>query len=192
VKAQEDWRLSPRKSAQTLMPDITYGLSGIQFTTEQMMINCLYYEQTGICPADLWHAFCIIEAKMKGTIEAVYQSFRGGAALINAARQLKYLSGADISAEGVTSLAVNPTVIALQVHWTEVINGETLFYIHHIYTEAPEFRGQGVQLRHNILDWGTLDRKEQVIKMLTEISTALANHTVRQQKCGNTKRFMSG
>ncbi len=172
-------------------PDITYGLSSKEFSNEMMTINRLYYEQAGICPS-LWHPFCIVEANMKGRIEdAIYQCVRGGAALVNAARQLKFLSGdlklttsgADLLTP-VFSLAAVPTSIALQVHWAEVDSkGQTWFHMHHVYTYALRNRGEGKKLRHdlnNILDWGTLSRKDDIITMLTKISDAHIAGTIRQ------------
>ena len=170
-------------------PDITYGISSDPFSADQMNVNRLYYSQAGICPSDLWHPFCIVEAKMKGTIqEAEHQCVRGGAALVNAARQLKYLSGIDNLADGpdmdtaIFSLAVITTSVVLHVHWAEVVDGKTLFHMHHVYTYALANKGVGSQLRHdlnNILDWGTLTRKIQIIEMLDNIAIRVKSHTIR-------------
>lgn len=172
-------------------PDIVYGLKAEEFTDALMTINRLYYEQAGVCPS-LWHPFCLVEAKMKGTIEeAVNQCVRGGAALVNAARQLQFLSGdLKLTTRGldlltpVFSLAAVPTSIRLQVHWAEVdTKGQTWFHMHHVYTYALENRGEGTRLRHdlnNILDWGTLSRKNGIVKMLTKISNAYSAGTIRQ------------
>ena len=170
-------------------PDITYGISSNLFSANQMTVNRLYCSQAGICPGELWHPFCIVEAKMKGTIqEAEYQCVRGGAALVNAARQLKYHSGTDILTDGpdmdtaMFSLAVITTSVVLHVHWAEVVDGKTLFHMHHVYTYALANQGVGSQLRHdldNILDWGTLTRKIQITEMLDSISIRVKSNIIR-------------
>ena len=172
-------------------PDITFGLQEKEFSKELMTINRLFYAQAGICPAEVWHPFLIVEAKMKGVIEeAEYQCVRGGAALVNAARQLRYLAGADLRKPGadldtpVFSLAVIPSQIVLHVHWAEVDTaGETWFHMHHVDTYAVRKANEGIRLRHdldNILDWGTQIRKMEVITTLTEINTAVRKGTVKQ------------
>ena len=172
-------------------PDIVWGLSPRVFDKGLMEINKLYYAQAGICPADTWHPFCILEAKMKGSIEdAIYQCARGGAALVSAARLLYYVAGLlDLTTPGpdlitpVFSLAVVPTVISLLVHWAEVDDqGITWFHTSHVYTYGLENPGVGTQLRHdlnNILDWGTLNRKAEVTKMLTAIADGRENNCLR-------------
>lgn len=161
------------RASKNSMQDIVWGLNPKEFDKQLMEINKLYYPQAGICPADLWHPFCILEAKMKGTIEdAIYQCAREGAALVNAARQLFYIAdlldlttpGADLITPDF-SLAVRPTVISLLVHWAEVDSqGIACFHTSHAYTYALENPSVGAQLRHdldNIMDWGTLTRKPE-------------------------------
>ena len=171
-------------------PDITFGLQDKEFSRDLMIINRLYFAQAGICPADIWHPFLIVEAKMKGVIEeAEYQCVRGGAALVNAARLLRYLAGADLRKPGpdldtpVFSLAVIPSQIVLHVHWAEVNGaGETWFHMHHVSTYSVKVPKEGIRLRHdldNILDWGTQSRKMEVVATLTEINTAVQNGTVK-------------
>ena len=170
-------------------PDITYGISSRLFSKEQHKTNRTYYQQTGICPG-LWHPFFLVEAKLKGTIEdAEYQCVRGGAALVNAGQQLRYCSGVDADPDvpdihtAVFSLAVTPIVALLHIHWAEKISdGETLFHMNHVQTYGLKNKGVGRQLRHdidNILDWGTLTRKNQVDEMLNDIATREKNNTVR-------------
>ena len=170
-------------------PDLTFGISSRLFSEEQLKTNRAYYQQTAICPGDLWHPFCLVEAKMKGTVEeAEYQCVRGGAALVNTGQQLQYLSGVDAPPAApdkqttTFSLAVTPSIVVLHVHWAEIVNGETLFHMHHVHSYALKNKGVGPQLRHdldNILDWGTLTRKRQVDKILDNIATRVKNDTIR-------------
>ena len=173
-------------------PDIVWALSPRVFDEEQMKINKMYYAQTGICPADIWHPFCILEAKMKGTIEdAIYQCARGGASLVSATRLLNHaaglrdliIPGADLTTP-VFSLAVVPTVVSMLVHWAEVDkNGKTWYHTSHVFTYALENPGAGIMLRHdldNILDWGTLTRKAMVIKLLAAIADAHRTNRLRE------------
>ena len=173
-------------------PDIVWALSPRVFDERLMKINKLYYAQAGICPAGIWHPFCILEAKMKGTLgDAIDQCARGGAALVHAARLLHHVAGLlDLNAPGadmttpVFSLAVNPTVFALLVHWAEVDDGGvTWYHTSHVHTYGLENAGVGALLRHdfnNILDWGTLNRKAEVTRMLTAIADGREKGTVRQ------------
>ena len=172
-------------------PDITFGLQEKEFSTDLMTVNRLFWAQAGICPAEVWHPFLIVEAKMKGTIEeAEYQCVRGGAALVNAARLLRYLAGGDLRKPGpdldtpVFSLAVIPSQIVLHVHWAEVDTaGETWFHMHHVNTYSVKLPKEGIRLRHdlnNILDWGTQIRKMEVNAILTQINTAVQNGTVKE------------
>ena len=172
-------------------PDITFGLQEKEFSKDLMTINRLFFAQAGICPAELWHPFLVVEAKMKGVIEeAEYQCVRGGAALVNAARLLRYLAGADLRKPGpdldtpVFSLAVIPSQIVLHVHWAEVDTaGETWFHMHHVNTYSVKLPKEGIRLHHdldNILDWGTQIRKKEVIATLTEINTAVQRGTVKE------------
>ena len=170
-------------------PNITFGFSSRLFSKEQLKTNRAYYKQTAICPGDLWHPFCLVEAKMRGTVEeAEYQCVRGGAALVNAGQQLQYLSGVDAPSAApdtqtaTFSLAVNPSIVVLHVHWAEIVNGETRFHMHHVHSYALKNKGVGLQLRHdldNILDWGVLTRKRQVDEMLDKITTRVRNNTIR-------------
>ena len=174
-------------------PTIDWALCPTVFDDDErlMEMNRLYYAQAGICPTDLWQPFCLLEAKMKGSLEdAIHECACGGAALVSAARQLHYVAGQDLTTPGadlttpVFSLAVIPTVISLLVHWAEVDDkGITTYHTSHVCTYALENPGVLIQLRHdldNILDWGTLNRKAEVIRLMTAIADGHENKRLRE------------
>ena len=106
-------------------------------------------------------------------------------------RRLRYVAGLlDLTVPGpdmttpVFSLAVTPNVISLLVHWAEVDEGgQTWYHTSHVFTYALENPGVGKDLRHdldNLLDWGTLNRKAEVVKTLNVIADGYAKGSLRQ------------
>ena len=141
-----------------------------------------------LCHAELWHAFFMVEARMKGTIEeAANYCVRGGATLVHAVLVLSYLPGADITVEGAEtetamfSFAVTLWMVALHVYWAEVRKGQTLCHIYHLYSCAMKNKDSGSKLRHgldSILDWGILTRQAKIFESLHTIATAQMNRSL--------------
>ena len=160
-------------------PDIAYGLDDDAFTDAELQVNSLYNRFAGISPG-IWYPGAIVEAKTAGIIEMVEcQCARGGAALVNAMRELLCRSGVDVSAPGadtksaVFSVALIPTCANIHVHWAEKRkDGSTRFHMHLVESYALRNNSQNLLLRrrvNNILDWITLTRKTWIHEMLANI-----------------------
>ena len=57
-------------------PDIVWALNPEVFDEERMKINKMYYAQTGICPADIWHPFSILEARIEAHTRGCHMPIR--------------------------------------------------------------------------------------------------------------------
>jgi hypothetical protein len=159
-------------------PDITYGLAPEAFTEEELVANETYAPITGISPRIL-HPFLIFEWKSeRGTMEeARYQARRGGAALVNARRQLNALANCSDSNgpdwnSFVFSCVLDPNVAYIHVHWCERKNDQLSWYMSKVSGHLVDEEYDIKILRRNIdniLDWGVLNRVQEIKGVLQKI-----------------------
>ena len=166
-------------------PDVAYGLDNDAFTDTEIAINRLNLPIADISPG-IWYPGLIVEGKTAGIIQLVEcQCARGGAALVNATRELIHKSGASVYSPGadlqsqVFSIALVPDYAKLFVHWAEVTKDQTTkFHMHRLRSYALEEDDQLARLRHdinNVLDWITLKRKTWLQEILAVIRTGIEN-----------------
>ena len=164
-------------------PDMTFGLLRSAFTEDQQHVNRRYSNYTELSQG-LYHAFFVVEGKGSGgTMEqAKNQACRGAAAVVNAMKHLIAVSNGGAVANGVDprlmafSLAMVPTVVYINVHWAEVSAKGTFFYMQTLERYFLENENDQKRIRHdvdNILDWGTLTRKNMVCDILDTIKERL-------------------
>lgn len=167
------WRI------ETPRPDIAYGLKKEAFTHDEQFIN-------SSCAASqisqhLYHTFFLVEAKsVKNSLidEAENQCCRSGASMVNARRIFNAEAG-EISSPGADltsiafSLALTPSFGNLFVHWAEVLDDDkTIFHMSFIVSYPLRMRSGIVDMKHdidNILDWGTLRRKNELKQVCRRI-----------------------
>ncbi|KAL8822826.1 MAG: hypothetical protein Q9191_006448, partial [Dirinaria sp. TL-2023a] len=163
---------------ETPQPDIAYGLKKEAFTHDEQFIN-------SSCAASqisqhLYHTFFVVDANSfkKNLIdEAENQCCRSGASMVNARRIFnaetgqRSSPGADLTSIAF-SLALTPCFGILFVHWAEVVDDKTTFHMSFIESYSLRMRGGIVDMKHdidNILDWGTLQRKNELKQVCRRI-----------------------
>ena len=169
---------------QNPRPDLTYGLGQEAFdeTERRIMHTCNKFT---VLSADLYHGFFLVEVKSaEGTIEdAENQCCRGGAALVHARIQFNAQAtmehesppmGADLQSIAFT-LALVPSKAHMFVHWAEIRNTDIVYHMNLV--NSYDFRSLScdgfAQLRYdidNVLDWGTLRRKQEIKNVCKEIA----------------------
>jgi len=160
-------------------PDMTYGIRTNKYPIPNGVIvkgstNALLEIASG-----MHHAFMIIEAKAdRGEYdEATNQARRGGATLVNAARQLRSLvEAAPVIISGVDdtcvvfSATINPQLMEVWVHWCEV-EADLKTCNYHMNTVASHALGDDLgvgalrRTLHNILEWGCIGRFTELEKL---------------------------
>ena len=124
-----------------------------------------------VCP-HLSHPFFLIEGKSNNgsKIQAQNQARRGGAALVNAMRQLLTKSGElPVIDNGVDdrnfvfSATLFPGVMSIWVHWVELENGSASFHMNLLKSlamEDPQHISDSRKILNNIMSWGCdLDKR---------------------------------
>ena len=161
-------------------PDLAYGISYGALTEEEFDVSRTYPQYSEVSPG-ICFAFFAAEFKGSGGTmeEAEIQACRGGAAMVNAVRELakvaktqKKDAGADMSSFAFT-LAMVPISAFLHVHWAEVVPGkQTVYHMHKIssydLTEAETYPVLRRDL-NNILDWGLSVRLKECKALLNTI-----------------------
>ena len=191
-------------------PDFTYGLRIDHYPIPDDVTMSAYIDPLLEVVPILHHPFFIIEGKSDSgsKAEAENQACRGGAALINAARQLREKIGArDTEVAGpdeqtyVYSATFIPGLMDIWVHWAEVRPmHRLLFHMHQLDSIALHIHGAPGKLRmiiHNILDWGCVDRSPQIQEVYNQIfeyerTTIGENRRQRAKKTPTKKRRVSG
>ena len=163
-------------------PDYTYGIR-IDLSRVPDGVSVSWYTNylLEIVPI-LHHPFFIIEGKSDSgsQAEAENQVCRGGATLVNAARQLfERIGMPDESATGpdqrtfVYSATLSPGLMDIWVHWAELrVTGGPLFHMHVIESvslKSPGAVGKLRRITHNILDWGCVDRSPSLGKIYNQV-----------------------
>lgn len=190
-------------------PDFTYGLRIDNHSIpDDMAVSASIDYMLEVVPF-LHHPFFIIEGKSDSgsKAEAENQACRGGAALINAARQLREKIGAQATeAAGpdeqtyIYSATLSPGLMDFWVHWLEVRKmHRPLFHMHHLESVALRSDGAPGKLRmitHNILDWGCMDRLPQIQELYNQIfeyerTTSAENRRQQAEKTPTKKRRVS-
>ena len=163
-------------------PDYTYGIRINQYRVPDDVSVSWYTDVLLEIVPILHHPFFIIEGKSdRGSqAEAENQVCRGGATLINAARQLLERIGMpDDSATGpdqrtfVYSATLSPGLMDIWVHWAELrATGGPIFHMHvleSVSLKSPGAVGKLRRITHNILDWGCVDRSPSLRKIYDQI-----------------------
>ena len=164
-------------------PDYTYGLRIDHYPIPEDVTVSAYIDFLLEVVPILHHPFFIIEGKSDSgsKAEAENQACRGGAALVNAARQLLERIGArDAEATGpdqqtfVYSATLSPGLMDIWVHWAEIrtMAHRPVFHMHRLDSISLHGYGAAGKLRkitHNILDWGCVDRSPQIQKVYNQI-----------------------
>lgn len=168
---------------QNPRPDLAYGLRPDAFDENELrIINSLH--RFTVLSTNLYHTFFIVELKSAtGTIEeAENQCCRGGAAMVHARMQfnteatMKNLPlGGDPQCIAY-SLAVTPSSAEMFVHWAEV-RGQADIIFHMNFLKDYSLKDRNCEgfanLRHdidNVLDWGTLQRKQDIKNVIKDIA----------------------
>ena len=190
-------------------PDFTYGLRIDHYSIPNDVAVSAYIDFLLEVVPFLHHPFFIIEGKSDSgsKAEAENQACRGGAALINAARQLREKIGAQATeAAGpdeqtyIYSATLSPGLMDIWVHWTEVRTmHRPLFHMHHLESIALRSHGAPGKLRmiiHNILDWGCVDRSPQIHEFYSQIfeyerTTSAENRRQQAEKTPTKRRRVS-
>ncbi|KAM0800507.1 hypothetical protein BDR22DRAFT_889221 [Usnea florida] len=178
--AKEDSMTNPR-------PDYCYGLRIDKLTVPlEVVLSSDVKNLLEIAPG-MEHAFFIIEGKSnKGSMgEAENQARRGGATLVNAGRKLlEYIEEPDVSGADsrtfVYSATATANVMALNVHWPEVLQDHTLFHMTHLKSYLLCDEDHLPRLRatlHNILSWGCIDRLPSLIAIRQKLYACKKNKT---------------
>ena len=163
-------------------PDYTYGLRIDHYAIPDDVILSAYIDFLLEVVPILHHSFFIIEGKSDSgsKAEAENQVCRGGATLVNAARQLLERIGArGIEATGpdqrtfIYSATLSPGLMDISVHWAEVREkARPIFHMHRL--DSIPLYGAGAvgrlrRITHNILDWGCVDRSPQIQEVYSQI-----------------------
>ena len=163
-------------------PDFTYGLRIDQCPIpDDVRVSAQIDFLLGVVP-NLHHPFFIIEGKSDSgsKAEAENQACRGGAALINAARQLRETIGARTTeAIGpdqqtyIYSATLSPGLMDIWIHWAEVRPTiPPIFHMNRLDSVSLHSQGAPGKLRlitHNILDWGCVARWPQIQEVYHQI-----------------------
>ena len=164
-------------------PDYTYGLRIDHYPIPDDVTVSAYIDFLLEVVPILHHPFFIIEGKSDSgsKAEAENQACRGGAALINAARQLRERIGARATeATGpdqqtyIYSATLSPGLMDIWVHWAEVRTTPRppVFHMNRLDSVSLHSDGAAGKLRmitHNILDWGCVDRSPQIQEVYNQI-----------------------
>ena len=70
------------------------------------------------------------------------------------------------------TLAVNPVISELNLHWAEPSGKSTIYHMHQVRNYVMDRGGELKNLRHDvdcILDWGCVDRKTSIQETLAKI-----------------------
>ena len=161
-------------------PDLAYGISYGAFTEEEFDISRTYTQFSEVSPGICFPFFAAEFKGSGGTMEeAELQACRGGAAMVNAVRELakvakaqKKDAGADMNSFAFT-LAMVPICAFLYVHWAEVVPGkQTVYHMHKIRSYDLTEAGTYPVLRrdlNNVLDWGLTSRLKECKEWLNTI-----------------------
>ena len=160
-------------------PDIAFGFMRNALTPDQRQTNNIYNMYTEVSPR-ICGTFLIFECKggVGGTLqEAVTQGCRAGAAMVSVIRKLHALVDTEIR-HGVDdtsfafSICLTPDQAQLSLHWAEAVQGTVTFYMQKIEKYDLDEKDDVKELRRdldNILDWGILERKQAICKILDAI-----------------------
>ena len=128
------------------------------------------------------HPFLIIEGKADSgsSVEAEDQARRGGATLVNAARQLRAtvedlpdIPGPD-EQSFVFSITMSPKLLEVWVHWYEGPSATQTFHMNKVSSFLLEgdckHLGAIRQKLHNIIEWGALNRFNELAPLRASIN----------------------
>ena len=160
--AKEDGMKEPK-------PDCVYGIRPTRFPKPDGTLHTHPYLEI---VRQIHQAFLIVEGKSEqGQIsQAENQACRGAATLINAARMLLSELGVDDvvgpdSRTYIYSVIQDAKIMEIYVHWAEVGTGPVRYHMNRICSKSLNDDSALEVLRralHNILDWGLVDRYEDL------------------------------
>ena len=164
------------------------------FTEEDIITMNSYSNFTELQP-DLYHAFFAVEAKSDdGALwEAENQCCRAGAAMVHARQQWNAVAkSGEPSSEADTrsvafTLALHPAMAIMFVHWVEVgkAGAADRYHMNHVESYPFQKTESFYQLRHdvhNVLDWGVLQRRNEVAKVTAAAGVVLGREESPKKK----------
>lgn len=162
-------------------PDTAYGYAIDSLTTQEQDVcraNSMY---TCISKGIRLPAI-INEFGQTDHPRAIAQAARGGAAIVNATRELVKRSGKDIMSPGpdvdtvAFSFPYTYNLAHLYVHWALVRDGKVTYHMHRrrFYDIDPDSDGIFQQRRdlNNLLEWMLFDRRKWVGVLLADLNRA--------------------
>ncbi|KAK0510823.1 hypothetical protein JMJ35_006375 [Cladonia borealis] len=168
---------------ETPKPQFCFGLREEAFTPEERMLNdCL--RQYTVLSKPLYHCFFAVEFKTLdgGWGQCQTRCCRAGSAMVHATEELLRLASPNeehpledqLRQEPCMAftLAVDPIIAKLNVHWAEPYNKGTIYHMHRMKSYSMICGQQLKDLRHDvncILDWGCVDRKTSIQETLAKI-----------------------
>lgn len=182
-KVLKDLLLTVPKLA-TPKPDYCFGLLKTAFTREEQDLNTRLRQYT-LLSKPLYHCFFAVEFKtMDGEwSQCQTQCCRVEAAMVHATEQLLKVASPpnehplqddSLRMEPCMAftLAVNPTISELNLHWAEPSGKTTIYHMHKVRDYVMGRGAELKNLRHDvdcILDWGCVDRKTSIRETLAKI-----------------------
>ncbi len=178
--------LLPLPKLEVPKPDYCFGLREGAFTPKERFLNHRLREYTSLSNP-LYHCFFAVDFKTldDGWGKCQTQCCLAGAAMIHATEKILKLASPNnehpLKEDDhlrkqpcmAFTLAVNPVVSELNVHWAEPSGGKGTVY--HMYNVRGYLMNRGEELknlRHDInciLDWGCGDRKTCIRETLAKI-----------------------
>ena len=169
---------------ETPKPHFCFGLREEAFTPEERMLNDCSRQYT-VLSKPLYHCFFAVEFKTLdgGWGQCQTRCCRTGSAMVHATEKLLRLASPDeehpleddqLRQEPCMAftLAVDPVIAKLNVHWAEPYEKGTIYHMHKMKIYTIIRREQLNDLRHDvncILDWGCVDRKTSIQETLAKI-----------------------
>ena len=177
----EQLLLDAMPKVKTPKPDVVYGLFPGDWCTKEENDAILRFGRYSMPSHKLISPWFLVEGKSyNGSLEeGEVQAMRGGAALNASFRRLDKEAGTIFTGDGpdersmVYSLVFGPLYARINIHWAHLKDGEVVaYYTHRLkwYTMAHPDAWEDVRKAvHNILDWGAVERKAMIKKMLVAV-----------------------
>ena len=178
----------------TPRPDRCYGLAANWIRGPQgVQLDAELQALLETCP-HLSHPFFLIEGKSNNgsKIDAQNQARRGGASLVNAARQLlKKIGELPLIANGVDdrnfvfSATIYPGGMGIWVHWAELENGSPWFHMNLLKSlslDDPKHISDSRSILNNIMCWGCDLDKRRLKELHQKVYAWQIQETARLQE----------
>ncbi|KAG0653112.1 hypothetical protein D0Z07_9391 [Hyphodiscus hymeniophilus] len=183
-------------------PDYTFGFRPSILTPEEQLL-LRRYDTTYSLSKGVLSPFFIMEWKgVQGTMqECSVQARRGGAAMVNARRQLRASTISDYNfcapdlATAAFSCAMTSDIAYVAVHWCQRVGDTDCWYMaivrRFFVAEIEDIQKLRLTL-HNIIDWGLLERQRSVREELAVLNErwklAKAQESEAQDEVPSSKR----